>query len=101
VAYIIAEGARRAGGKSFAVAPTAAAAEDWAARITTRGASAALKGVCMSDFSDLEDVKNGEMAPGNALSARWRAWGHSVEDFVAWIEACRAEGIMQGIEVLT
>jgi cation diffusion facilitator CzcD-associated flavoprotein CzcO len=101
VAYIITEGARRAGGKSFAVAPTAAAAEDWATQVTARGMSLAVGGVCTSDFTDLEDVKNGEMAPGMALSARWRGWGHGVEDYVARVEAWRSEGNMQGIEVRT
>ncbi|KAJ5587878.1 uncharacterized protein N7459_003643 [Penicillium hispanicum] len=98
-AYIIAESKRRADGKPFAVAPTAEAAEAWATQVMMHGAPLAVVLGCTPGYGNLEGDIDRAPVEKQMVMARSGIWGWGIEDFVAVIEAWRAEGDMQGIEV--
>ena len=98
-AYILTEARRRAGGKPLAVAPTAAAAEDWGMQVLMRSAPMAAIIGCTPSYFNLESELDRLPPEEQAKAARSGLWGHGIEDFVGRVEAWRAEGSMQGIEV--
>jgi cation diffusion facilitator CzcD-associated flavoprotein CzcO len=98
-AYIVAEAKRKAGRQPFAVAPTVAGAEDWGTQIMMRCAPMAGIIGCTPSYFNLEGAID-RVPPGEQTKmARSGLWGHGIEDFLAYIEAWRAEGNMKGIEV--
>jgi len=56
---------------------------------------------CTPSYFNLEGGLDRVLAEEQMKMARSGPWGHSIEDFLGHIEAWRAEGSMQGIEVLT
>jgi len=98
-AYVLAEAKRKAGGQPFAVAPTAAAAEEWGTQIMMRSAPMASIIGCTPSYFNLEGAID-RVAPEQMMTmARSGLWGHGIETFLECIEAWRGEGNMKGIEV--
>jgi cation diffusion facilitator CzcD-associated flavoprotein CzcO len=100
-AYILAEAKRRAGGQPFTVASTAAAVEDWGMQIMVRSIPMAAISGCTPSYFNLEGGLDRVPPEEQMKMARSGLWGHGIEDFLKHIEAWRAEGSMQGIEVQT
>ncbi|KAE9366267.1 FAD/NAD(P)-binding domain-containing protein [Stipitochalara longipes BDJ] len=100
-AYILKEARLRTAGKPFAVAPTKAAAEDWAKQVMMRGATrgAAMMG-CTPSYFNLEGAIERVPPERRVIMARSGGWG-SGEDYSNYVEAWRAEGGLKGIEVRT
>jgi cation diffusion facilitator CzcD-associated flavoprotein CzcO len=98
-AYVLAEAKRKAGGQPFAVAPTTAAAEDWATQIMMRSAPMAAIIGCTPSYFNLEGAIDRVPPEQQMTMARSGLWGHGIEDFLSHIEGWRAEGNMKGIEV--
>ncbi|KAF4633957.1 hypothetical protein G7Y89_g4155 [Cudoniella acicularis] len=98
-AYILAEAKRKADGKAFAVASTAAATEDWAMQVLMRAAPMGAIIGCTPSYINLEGGIDRVPPEAQMIMARSGFWGHGIEDFLTHIEAWRAEGNMQGIDV--
>lgn len=99
--YILSEAKRRAGGKPFAVAPTAKAVEDWGMQVLMRAAPMAAIVGCTPNYFNLEGKLDQTPPEMQTTMAKSGLWGKGIEDFVATVEAWRVEGSMQGIEVVT
>ncbi|CZR60107.1 related to monooxigenase [Phialocephala subalpina] len=100
-AYIFAESKRRAEGKPFVVASTADAVEDWALQVQMRSLSMAAFMGCTPSYFNLEGALDKIPPEAQMTMSRSGHWGHGIEDFLGHVEAWRAEGSMQGIEVQT
>jgi cation diffusion facilitator CzcD-associated flavoprotein CzcO len=100
-AYILAEAKRLAVGQAATVALTAAAVEDWGLQIMMRSLPMAAISGCTPSFFNLEGGLDRVPAEEQMKMARSGLWDHGIEDFLGHIEAWRAEGHMQGIEVRT
>ncbi|KAF2865542.1 hypothetical protein BDV95DRAFT_256250 [Massariosphaeria phaeospora] len=98
-AYILTEAKRRANGKPFAVAPTAAAAEDWGTQVMMRSPPMAAIAGCTPSYFNVEGGIDRAPPEMQMIMARSGVWGHGVEDFDGIVEAWRKEGGMQGLEV--
>lgn len=100
-AYILKEAQLRAAGKPFAVAATQAAAEEWGTQVMIRAAPMAAIVGCTPGYFNLEGGIDRVPPEGQVIMARSGLWGHGIEDYLTHIEAWRAEGNIQGIEVGT
>lgn len=99
-AYILAEAKRRADGKPFAISPTAAAVDDWGTQMMMRSIPMGAIVGCTPSFFNLEGSIDKAPPEEQLKMARGGLWGHGIEDFLEYIEAWRAEGNMQGIEIM-
>lgn len=98
-AYILAEAKHRAGRKPFAVVPTTAAIDDWGTKLMMRSLPMAAMMGCTPGYMNLEGSLD-KAAPEEQLKmARGGLWGHGIEDFLKHVEAWRAEGKMEGIDI--
>ena len=100
-AYIVAEARRKADGQAFTVQPTPAAAEDWGTQIMMRAAAMAAVAGCTPSYLNAEGAVDRIPPEKQMQAARSGIWGAGIEDFLVHVEAWRAEGGMQGIEVRT
>ncbi|KAF8862082.1 flavin-binding monooxygenase-like family protein [Acephala macrosclerotiorum] len=100
-AYILAEAKKRAEGKPFEVASTATAVEDWALQIQMRSLPMGAMMGCTPSYFNLEGALDRIPPEQQMKRSRSGIWGHGIEDFLRHVEAWRAEGNMQGIEVRT
>lgn len=98
-AYILAEAKRRANGKPFAITPTAAAVDNWGLQILMRSAPMAAIMGCTPSYFNLEGDLDRVPPEEQMKMARSGLWGKGIEDFLENVEAWRAEGSMQGIDV--
>jgi len=98
-AYILTEAQKRAGGKPFVVSSTAAAAADWALQIMMRSVPMAAIIGCTPSFFNLEGAIDRTPPEEQMKMARSGVWGNGIEDFLTHIEAWRAEGNLQGVEI--
>lgn len=55
--------------------------------------------ICTPSYINLEGAIDRVPPEEQTKMARSGLWGHGIEDFIAYIEAWRAEGNMKGIEV--
>lgn len=100
-AYILAEAKRKAGAKVFIVTSTAAAVEDWASQVMVRSVPMGAMIGCTPNYFNLEGAIDKVPPEAQMKMARSGLWGHGIEDLVGLMEAWRAKGNMQGIEVRT
>jgi cation diffusion facilitator CzcD-associated flavoprotein CzcO len=100
-AYILAEAKRLAVGQAVTVASTTAAVEDWGLQIMMRSLPMAAISGCTPSYFNLEGGLDRVPAEEQMKMARSGLWGHGIEDVHGHIEAWRAEGHMQSIEVRT
>jgi len=102
-AYIISEAKRRVdgGGKPFAITPNTAAVDAWGMQILMNAAPMAAIVGCTPSYFNLEGEIDRVPPEAQMIMARSGLWGKGIEDFLVRIEAWRAEGNMQGIEVET
>lgn len=100
-AYIFAEAKKRAEGRPFEVASTAAAVEDWALQIQMRSLCTAAMMGCTPSYFNLEGALDRIPPEQQMKMSRSGLWGHGMEDFLGHVEAWRTEGSMKGIEVRT
>ncbi|KAF2491168.1 FAD/NAD(P)-binding domain-containing protein [Lophium mytilinum] len=98
-AYILAQAKRKAGGRPFAVAPTAAAAQDWGMQVLMRSPPMAALAGCTPSYFNVEGGIDGAPPEAQMLMARSGLWGHGIEDFMGVVEGWRGEGGMRGVEV--
>jgi cation diffusion facilitator CzcD-associated flavoprotein CzcO len=99
VAYILSESKRRANGKSFAVAPTAEAAESWGTQVMMHAAPMAVALGCTPAYWNLEGEIDRVPPEYQMIMARSGVWGSGIEHWLNVIEGWRAEGAMEGINV--
>ncbi|RDW61942.1 hypothetical protein BP6252_11375 [Coleophoma cylindrospora] len=100
-AYILGQAKRRVAEKPFAVTPTAVAAENWAQQLMVRALSMANISGCTPSYLNVEGALDRMPPEAQLTMARSGTWGHGIEDFMEHVEAWRAEGSMQGIEIRT
>ncbi|KAK9233824.1 hypothetical protein V1525DRAFT_415198 [Lipomyces kononenkoae] len=100
-AYILKEAKLRAAGRPFAVATTKTAAEEWGTQVMMRAAPTAAIVGCTPSYMTLEGGIERVPPERQVIMARSGIWGLGIEDYLKHIEAWRAEGNLQGIEVST
>ncbi|KAL9111520.1 MAG: hypothetical protein Q9227_004007 [Pyrenula ochraceoflavens] len=100
-AHIVTESERRANQASFAVAPTAAAVEDWAMQILMRAAPMGAIMGCTPSYFNLEGELDRVPPEDQVKMMRSGLWGYGVEDYLDHLEAWRMEGSMAGLDVKT
>jgi cation diffusion facilitator CzcD-associated flavoprotein CzcO len=100
-AYILRKAKHEAGDRPFAVAPTAAAAEDWAMQVLEHSVPMVAAAGCTPGYFNVEGAIDRAPPEAHMLMARSGLWGHGIEDFVQVVEKWRENGQMQGIEVRT
>jgi hypothetical protein len=83
------------------VAPTAAAAEDWAMQVLEHSVPMVAAAGCTPGYFNVEGAIDRAPPEAQMLMARSGLWGHGIEDFVQVVEKWRENGQMQGIEVRT
>ncbi|KAL1871476.1 hypothetical protein Plec18167_007036 [Paecilomyces lecythidis] len=98
-AYIFQQAKRKAGGKPFAMAPTAEAAENWGTQIEMRAFSFAAAFGCTPSFFNLEGGIEHIPAEKQAVKARSGVWGAGFEDFSKKLETWRADDNIRDIDV--
>ncbi|KAL1851232.1 hypothetical protein Plec18170_006557 [Paecilomyces lecythidis] len=98
-AYIFQQAKRKAGGKPFAMAPTAEAAENWGTQIEMRAFSFAAAFGCTPSFFNLESGIEHIPAEKQAVKARSGVWGAGFEDFSKKLETWRADDNIRDIDV--
>jgi cation diffusion facilitator CzcD-associated flavoprotein CzcO len=89
---------------SFAIEPTDEAEKSWTHEILARAAASAGMAGCTPSYFNLEGevdriAEKGQEAQMKA--ARGGIWGHGIADFTNVIRKWRAQGDLQGIEILT
>ncbi|EJD43844.1 FAD/NAD(P)-binding domain-containing protein, partial [Auricularia subglabra TFB-10046 SS5] len=99
VAYILTEAGKRAGSDKFVVEVTTEAEEDWALKTVTRATMMAAVAGCTPGYMTREGEAE-KMTEAEARTiARAAIWGEGMIDYTRRLEAWRAAGGMQGIEV--
>lgn len=82
------------------IEPTAAAEEAWTQKILANAYAVAAIGGCTPSYTTAEGQAGKNTAPQKAMrEARGLNWGTGVLDFIATIEAWRANGNLEGLEV--
>lgn len=97
ISYILVEVKRRAGGASFAVAPSVEAAEDWARQLMMNCAPMGVGIGCTPGYFNLEGDIDRATPEQRGVMTRSGLWGKGVEDWLRVLEGWRAEGSMMGI----
>ncbi|KAI9666523.1 MAG: hypothetical protein M1821_004459 [Bathelium mastoideum] len=100
-AYILTEAQRRAKGQAFTVKATPTAVEDWGLQVLMHAAPMAAMAGCTPGYFNMEGALDRVPPETQMKLARSGLWGSGIEDFLTHIEAWRAEGKMQGVEVKT
>ncbi|MCJ1379588.1 hypothetical protein MMC17_002690 [Xylographa soralifera] len=98
-AYILAEAKDKAGGKPFAVTPTAAAVQEWGKQLLNHAIPIGAMAGCTPNYSNVEGEIDRLPPEAQMKLPRSGVWGHGIEDFLGQLEKWRAEGGMQDIEV--
>lgn len=97
-AYIMAEAGKRA--RRPVVQPTAEAEEEWANQILAGAATfASIAGCTPSYFNKEGEASKAKPMEEQIKSARAAPWSKGILDYIRVIEAWRAEGKLQGLEV--
>ena len=100
-AYILSQSLKKADGKPFAVSSSKEAADNWAMEVMMRAAPMAAIIGCTPSYFNLEGAIDRIPPEAQRILAKSGLWGKGIEDFLGHIEAWRADGRMQGIEVRT
>ena len=98
-AYILTQAKQKAGGKPFAVAPSAEAAKNWGDQVLMRSLPMAAIIGCTPGYFNNEGELDKVPPEFQPIMAKSGLWGSGIEDFVANIEAWRNEGSLQGVVV--
>ena len=98
-AYIWAEAERKAAGKPFTVASTAAATEQWAMQVLMHAAPMAAIAGCTPGYFNSEGDLDRAPPEAQMKMAKSGLWGSGIEDFLQHLEAWRKQGDMEGVEV--
>lgn len=98
-AYILTEAEKRTNGKSYSIAPTPEASDNWGLQIMMRSAPMAASMGCTPSYYNSEgDV---DRLPQEKLTAMasWGLWGNGTEDYCEQLKEWVDEGSMAGIDV--
>ena len=103
VSYVISNAARKQnqGRYKVTVEPTVEAQEAWAQAVIARAGGLAGIANCTPGFLNQEgEVDKPKSMEETIQAARWAHWGEGVASWVRALEAWRAKGDMEGLEVL-